>query len=347
MKKTLSIFLLCFIIITAFAHDRMIIYKQGGYVSIPVGSCDSIRFENIENESILNKDIIYNQIVVTDTVYKKVEKITILGIGNSFTQDCYAYLPYLLQEMYPKAEVVVGIIYIDSGSLQDHVSRIDNNEDIVYEKWTSSVGKWVDYRTSHRNVILDEDWQYITLQQSSRLCTDEESYNPYVYEIIKYIYNNIRKSSKIGWLFTQARDKDKSASDELFYNMSGIIQDLFRRKSIEFVVPCGAAIQNARQTYMKDISGGGNLLCSDFLHLQEGIPCLLVSYASAMEYSKLLGQNKTIFGSKLRISDDWIIRNNIPQPNGTCVGINDENLLLAQKCAIMAVKYPFEISDVE
>jgi hypothetical protein len=42
----------------------------------------------------------------------------------------------------------------------------------------------------------------------------------------------------------------------------------------------------------------------------------------------------------------WLTAYNPPSSvHGSCVGVSEANKLIAQKCAMMAIKHPFEITD--
>ena len=38
-------------------------------------------------------------------------RVRVLSIGNSFSRDAFSYVPFLMEEMVPGAEVEFGILY--------------------------------------------------------------------------------------------------------------------------------------------------------------------------------------------------------------------------------------------
>lgn len=115
--------------------------------------------------------------------------------------------------------------------------------------------------------------------------------------------------------------------------------------AVEFCIPCGTAIQNARTTPLKNLGDTGGLMY-DNLHLQEGIPCLIEAYVAAIVIANLMGKPISVFGNQIRPTDAWITAHNIIQRHGSSVGVTDENCYIAQKCAAIAVKKPYEITDL-
>lgn len=118
----------------------------------------------------------------------------------------------------------------------------------------------------------------------------------------------------------------------------------------------------------------GYLRAPDGVHLQEGLPCQIVAYTVICKIFELLGMNyEGILGDTTICNDEWIQDKPIPGYNpdensgpsytkkyttkdilskattGWSDDDDDVNLqrvFFAQKCAIMAVKNPFEITDM-
>lgn len=332
-----------------------IIYKnQNGLQEVPVGA-KYIRFGLPYNKGHNN----YYQIEIktyqsvaqeTSLIVKTVNgikgnfirnSIKILGIGNSFTRDAVSYVPYLLRELFPNIHIVIGIIYGGGYSLSDHMNAMTNDRNMTYDKYDYDTNRWTMQNATEKAIIQDEDWDIITLQQNSNNSNNYSTYQPFAGQLIKNIFNYAKSSVKICWLMTHVKPVENR--DIFFENMVAAIKKVYEEEPIEYIFPCGLAIENARKTPLDglgDYHEGGHLIYSDGQHLQEGIPCLIEAYTFTLGVLKLIGKSyKSVFGSTLRVSDEWGVRNNIPERNGSCVGVDDEqNYMIAQKCAIMASK---------
>lgn len=81
--------------------------------------------------------------------------------------------------------------------------------------------------------------------------------------------------------------------------------------------------------------------------VQEGLPCQIAAYTFILAILDIYGfKEYSINGETTRVTSDWTQGKNIPSPHGDPVGSTDANCLLAQKCAIMAIKNPFEVTDM-
>ena len=117
----------------------------------------------------------------------------------------------------------------------------------------------------------------------------------------------------------------------------------------EFILPVGTAVENARTTSLNELGDYelGKLCSSDGGHLQEGLPSQLAAYVCVLKLLELIGKSyNSIYGDTNRITPDWVMDKNIPGANGTPVGSDDYNCGIAQKCAIMAVKHPYKITQM-
>lgn len=288
---------------------------------------------------------------VSSEGYTQIKELKILGIGNSFTRDSYGYLPFILRSILPNIRITVGIIYWGGCSLQTHLEAMNDGRNMYYDKYDYKTDRWVTTQKSEYDILNDENWDIITLQQSSLFANQWNTYYPYVGGIIKYMFNNTSYSFKVGWLMAHIRG-DEGDIDTYYSNMIDAIQKVVKNFPVQFVFPVGTAIQNARNCSLKtlgDYSGGGNLVYSDGQHLQQGIPCLIGSYTVALSLFTMLGfDNKSVINCQLRVSDDFDTEKNIPEQHGNCVGIdNTNNYLLAQECAVAANKSPYEVSFIE
>ena len=114
---------------------------------------------------------------------------------------------------------------------------------------------------------------------------------------------------------------------------------------IELLLPCGTAIQNARTTPLDSLGDFGHLF--DYLHLQDGIPCLIEAYAATAALLARYGLSERVWTDTTWINQQWLHSNNIQEINGLPVGMNEENRAIAKQCAIKALENPLSITTIE
>ncbi|MDV4323831.1 DUF4886 domain-containing protein [Acinetobacter baumannii] len=287
------------------------------------------------------------------------KKIKILGIGNSFTQDAFMYIPWLLKELGVTNFSIVVLIY-GGCTLEQHYNFAINNQSVydleVYD--TDGPDNWVSKGAKTlKEGINFLKFDTIVLQQQSARSWDYGSYTPYLNPLIDYIYNNINYSTKLGWHGTpSAPDGERYGnwnwngsgsftSAEFYTKQQEAYQQTLADTPIEYVIPTGTAVQNLRSTFLKDL-GGLNNLTSDGLHLDEGIPCLAGSYAVLLKFLEIFNLQGSVFGSRILPTAEWLSDKNIQGPNGTPARVTPENIYIAQKCAIAAIKKPFQTSSI-
>ena len=284
--------------------------------------------------------------------FESKRKLKILAVGNSYARDAYSYLPYLINSIVNDIDITIGIIYQGSCTLQTHWNNIQNNTAAYeYDKWTESEGAWV--TVTNRNflfIVEDEDWDIITFQQQSSNSRNYQTFQPYLNNIIDWLYSHLSKSAKLGWLLTPAYPTGYSGlngdtSDEMFAKIVVAVKEVLNKTAIDFVIPAGTAIQNARTTSLDALGDFGHL-SAEGLHLQEGIPCLLEAYVVARVILDITGHgNNGILGNDVEPTQNNVTAWNVPQRNGSSVGVTSANMLLSQKIVSITMKKPYEITD--
>src|SRR5690349_13200720 len=107
-------------------------------------------------------------------------KIKIFVIGNSFSQNATTWLPDLAKEA--NIELVIGRAELGGCSLQRHWEIIEASEaDPEDPKGKSYKGK------SLKELLNEDTWDYITIQQYSKHSTDVSTYRPYAKNIYEYV----------------------------------------------------------------------------------------------------------------------------------------------------------------
>ena len=206
------------------------------------------------------------------------EKITVLAIGNSFSNDSVlGYLCPMLQEAGVK-EFTVGNLYHGGCSLEMHTGyALKGEKAYQYYKRTEKAKKWNSPKKKSATIddpLKDLQWDYITFQQASARSGLPSSFQPWEEALLYYVQSQQPKAV-FGWNMTWAYGSNykKAAfknydNDQMkMYNaITKTAQDnLAAEPRLKFLIPVGTAIQNARTSFL------GDNLNRDGTHLNKGI----------------------------------------------------------------------------
>jgi len=188
--------------------------------------------------------------------------VKVLAIGNSFSMDAMT----VLWDIFKSAgyeEVILGDLYIAGCSLETHWHHIDSNNK-AYDYYYNDNGIWqIINNKSVKEVLNSNEWDVVTIQQSSSLSGIENSFEPFLSNIINFINKNINnKKTKLAWHMTWAyQGTHTNPAFEVFeYNQikmfNAIRQNIYNqittKESISLIIPAGIAIQNLRNTEIGD-----------------------------------------------------------------------------------------------
>ena len=280
------------------------------------------------------------------------KELNILVIGNSYSYDSFSYVPYIVRKNLPNARLNLAILYQGGASLQDHLSNIQNDTAYAgYAHYFADETQWTveSNSVSVADALALKDWDIITFQQASADSRDYSTYST-LGDLIDAVHGIVDYPVKFGWVMTPAWADGHSSlvgtSAQMYADIVDCVENLVKDYPVEAVFPYGTAIQNARGTSLDSLGTFGHLTY-DGTHLAEGIPCLVAAYANFLEIVKLSGNDcRSIIGEQTRPDAAWISGQNIPGQHGSSVGVSDANCLLAQKCAVMASKFPMEVSTI-
>ena len=274
---------------------------------------------------------------------KNNKEIKILCIGNSWTGDFLNYTGAIIDEVLDgNAKIHLGFAYIGGASLQDHYNNLVNNGSYTFYEWRTGSTYWTKETKNINSILVLDSWDVVITQQVSLQAQTYSSYQPYLNNMLDLISERVTKTVKFGWNLV----RERVDTPNVFEDISEAAQNLLKETLIQFILPCGTALQNARTTSLDNLGDGGHLTY-DGSHLQEGIPCLIEAYAASMTFLDLFGFGyKGINGSSFRPTQSWIDAHGMNgQSNGSSVGVTDANVILAKKCATIAVNNPFVITD--
>lgn len=191
--------------------------------------------------------------------------IKVLSIGNSFSQDATRYLEEIAQ-----GQIFSRNCYIGGCSLEMHWNNIA--ADAPLYAYEAAAQKLEDI--SIRQAILREDWDWITVQQVSHLAGREETYEPYMGDILGYI-RQLKKDVKIAFHRTWAYDPGCTHGGFLHYDCSQetmyreivrVTGDFAQKYSLP-VIGVGDVIQKLRGVREFCLEKGGMPLTRDGFHL--------------------------------------------------------------------------------
>jgi len=306
--------------------------------------------------------------------------LNILHIGNSHTEDAWAYVPYMLLEYGIKTRMMIfrkagaGISglnsYYDtpwseyrngqgnqlSNSEWGKIRFIDTSGESGsrYETWndvldardgtTFASYNAEDYTTQDAVLWNDTRWDIVILQENyNDMASQMRTGYSSPIAIIKKIAADLSFTPLFGLqvVHTSSTYKDKGY---MFGSLANH-HNLYMSLPFDMLFPSGTAIANARQFQeLKSVCSFDTLL-ADGIHLQEGLPCYISSLACMESLFRRFYPQFTVIGDTTRVTDAWKANKNIPATQGTTVVTSESNALLAQRIAALSNDHPWDITD--
>ena len=203
-----------------------------------------------------------------DSQWNDDETLKVLSIGNSFSVDSQQYLYQIAQDLGVK-NIKLGNLYIGGCTLATHLENA-KNESNAYTYYTNDSGSWGTTKNiSIKAAVLNEDWDYITFQQASGSSGLADTYDD-LQELMD-IVRELQPDAKFGWNMTWAYQGNSNHADFKNYNknqktmynsiVSAVQNKVDTNKDIDFVIPTGTSVQNARTSFL------GDTLTRDGYHL--------------------------------------------------------------------------------
>ena len=304
--------------------------------------------------------------------------LKILFIGASTLQDACTYAPFICDRVAPELDLTMGLAYrgstnISDGSVDGYNTIFDDPTKKLsyYSLYTPHADNWVNsgyQATTVKEAIDNQAWDVIVVDEAVKynaqegIPTSDTAHYAKMGEFIDKIVNYVKRPLKFGAFFHHTRystndyqtvvEKATTFSEAIEQYRENIL-DVF---PVQFFVPSLTAYWNARGTVLDQYGDAPHHhMLADYAHCQEGIGCLVGGYTTALKILEVAGINdKSILGDQIVIDDNWVISHAIPGKNPSSapyvVGLESENIdrnrLIAQKCAIMAINKPFEISEI-
>lgn len=195
--------------------------------------------------------------------------IKILGIGNSFSEDATYYLHKIAEAAGIDTKVVN--LYIGGCSLERHWQNIESGE-AAYQYQLNGV--ITDRFVSIKEVLVEEEWDYIVTQQASHDSGWEETYYPFLKLMQDYIKEQVPKAEFL-MQETWAYEIDSTHGNYMRYHRNQIemyeklricYREAAKRHELR-LIPCGDVIQLLRKKEPFLVEEGGMSLCRDGFHM--------------------------------------------------------------------------------
>lgn len=254
--------------------------------------------------------------------------VRVLAIGNSFSEDALEGYLYELAEAADKS-IVIGNLYIGGASLTTHWNNVTaDNAAYQYRKIDIEGQRTNTRNTRIRTAIIDEEWDYIVLQQASSLSGRYVTYRPFLTDLAAYVEEHATNPDMAlilhqVWAYAQHSDHSGFANydNDQLTMYEAIVETVDRAKelaNISFVVPTGTAIQNGRTSVI------GDRFDRDGYHLDLGIG----RYTAACVWFEALF-DESVIGNPYRPAD-----------------VSPREAEIGQHAAHRAMEKPNEISEM-
>ena len=196
--------------------------------------------------------------------------IRVLCIGNSFSWDAVE------QELVPLCaekgvEVEIHNLYYGGCSLQQHAQfLLKDTAAYSHRVCTNATPRVIKDTITLKQALRDGVYDYISLQQASHNSGIRGSYEPWLSMLIDTV-RAYQPDAQLCWLQTWAYSRDAKHpaypryhcnQQEMYDSIQACLKsEIINHKSQMLLIPCGTAIQLARQTKL------GDTLCRDGYHL--------------------------------------------------------------------------------
>lgn len=294
---------------------------------------------------------------VNDVKKDSMVHVNICVLGNSYSNDSFSYVPFILMEYGVTSNIHIyyrgslslhdldeqweddsefGLADIDGGKHNRFHFSIDTRERRYWRK---------EQIMSAKDIVEMEDWDIITVQQGGNRCKKEETYYPYLQNVIDKIDVSRGDSCSLAWFMAYNGAKDNKNEESI-----QVQEKITREFPFNFVMPVATAIFSCQENETLSLLGDSQyhrMYASDNVHLQEGLPCYIAALTVAQSILNALGIEKSIEGDAIRPTQEWISSINGITQNGQSIGVTEENCALAQRAAIQANEHPFEIIPIQ
>lgn len=265
------------------------------------------------------------------------KNINILFVGNSLTQDAVSYVPLLLREIAPELHFTIHIYYNGGYTLSQQLTQMNNGEACdIFSICDTSMFWWNrNASVTMADVLTKYSYDVICLQEYFNYMTTYTDADKAAYDgVLTYIKNHHTGAFKVATLIHPPKRDD---IETIYQRTLDGVEWIMENTPTQSVIPAGVATYMAFSTSLDSLGDQGHL-SNDGTHSQEGLPCMLEAYVTALWILKQVSIPCGILGSAERITATNYPLILVPGPNlgtGVVTG-TDAQYWLAQKLADMA-----------
>lgn len=274
---------------------------------------------------------------------KDSDSLRVLLIGNSFTYDLTRFIGNILQASGIDNNTCCVYILWESGASLTHWDKWYIEKDTFK---LSKMGGNLDAAITEGTVqeLLSQNWDVVSLQQSSSYSTDIDSYSPYLYDMIRYIKQdctnkNVSICWQLTWSYWDGIDKIVPKEEEGWKDIVATADKMITKYGIDIIIPSGTAVENARKTRLNT----PHSLTRDGHHMAYGVGQYLLActlfeslFAPVYNISILDNTARPVIREKYKNDSKF-----------EYVNVTDESARLCQQCAIAAVADWHSITTVD
>ena len=186
--------------------------------------------------------------------------LKILAIGNSFSDDTMEYVYQIAQDLGVE-DMVLGILYIGGCTLDTHWSCASEQKPAYEYRRNTGSGWQTTVDTKMSTALIDENWDYVTIQQASPESGNPDSF-AHLDELIAFVRERVPKTTQLYWNMTWAYQGDCENTQFGLYDydqmkMYTAITQTAQQKiapleAFTALIPTGTAVQNARTSFLGD-----------------------------------------------------------------------------------------------
>ena len=184
------------------------------------------------------------------------DTLKVLALGNSFSADAVEQNLFEIARADGQPMLLANMF---TQSLKDHATNAKG--DLPAYRYTKVVNgvKTVTPGKKLSEVLTEEPWDVITIQQVSQDAAFYDTYEPYLRYMVKYLKKHAPKGARLMWHQTWAYETGDTMSDILKDNFGFRSENMYRdiagasrrvhdTYGLE-VIPTGTAIQNLRSGF--------------------------------------------------------------------------------------------------
>lgn len=268
------------------------------------------------------------------------DTLRILAIGNSYTQDCARYIPFILDSArIDPSRLAVCVAHIPGASLRVWWQTYSSGSAIELQRYA---GTYPMRESGTLAELLHQQWDVITLQQYSYQSDRYNTFNPYL--------DRLRRASQqdcpnprvcFAWNMTWnywTQYEEHPVTADRYHDIAGAAQKVVALNGIDILIPTGTAIENAKQTSLQN----GYDMTRDGTHLAYGT----ASYIAACTWVQRI--ISPVFG--IDIADTRLckeVRDGDDERRAYIESVRPDNYRLCQQCALAAIAQPFSTTHLE